>query len=239
MSLGTLRPRRFAPLFAAAAMCGLAAACPPAALASTGGTAAPVPDEPGDPNVRLSSKRVAYVGRALLIRGSADGAPGRSVRIEARDAAGTWLPVAAVETDRAGRFSTRWRPDAPGRFTMRAVVEGASRTSTGGADPRTSSTRSLTVYRLAMATWYGPGFYGKRTACGTTLTPDTLGVAHRRLACGSSVSIAYRGRTITVPVIDRGPYVRGIEWDLTSATAQRIGFRSTSLIGTIAVTPGR
>jgi rare lipoprotein A (peptidoglycan hydrolase) len=140
---------------------------------------------------------------------------------------------------RDGRFSVRWKPGAPGRFTLRAVVGGASGASTGGTDTRTSATRSLTVYRLAMATWYGPGFYGNRTACGVTLTPQTLGVAHRRLPCGTRVEIAYRGRATIVPVIDRGPYARGIDWDLTYATAQQLGFRTTSRVGAVAIDPGR
>ncbi|HLX34064.1 MAG TPA: septal ring lytic transglycosylase RlpA family protein [Candidatus Limnocylindrales bacterium] len=63
--------------------------------------------------------------------------------------------------------------------------------------------------------WYGPGFYGNRTACGETLTATLLGVANRTLPCGTLVTFRWAGRTITVPVVDRGPYVSGREWDLT------------------------
>ena len=65
--------------------------------------------------------------------------------------------------------------------------------------------------------WYGPGFYGKRTACGQTMTESLKGVAHRTLACGTLVTFKNpaNGKTITVPVVDRGPYVAGREWDLT------------------------
>jgi rare lipoprotein A len=147
--------------------------------------------------------------------------------------------VATVEAERDGSFAARWRPRAPGRFVLRAVVDDASSAGTGGTDTRTSATRPLTVYRLAMATWYGPGFYGNRTACGVRLTRETLGVAHRTLRCGTQVELAYRGRTITVPVIDRGPYVRGVNWDLTSATAQQLGFSTTSRVGAVAIDPAR
>lgn len=68
--------------------------------------------------------------------------------------------------------------------------------------------------------WYGPGFYGKRTACGKAYTKEILGVAHKSLPCGTMVTFKYRGkdgqlRVLTVPVIDRGPYVAGRQWDLS------------------------
>jgi rare lipoprotein A len=90
-------------------------------------------------------------------------------------------------------------------------------------------------YRAARATWYGPGFFGHRTACGTVLTHQTLGVAHRRLPCGTKVALEYRGRTIVVPVIDRGPYSHGIDFDLTYATARRLGMAQTSSVRAAAL----
>jgi hypothetical protein len=68
--------------------------------------------------------------------------------------------------------------------------------------------------------FYGPGFYGKRTACGYALTTTLQGVAHRTLPCGTKVTFrnSANGRTITVPVVDRGPYVSGRQWDLTGGT---------------------
>jgi hypothetical protein len=63
--------------------------------------------------------------------------------------------------------------------------------------------------------WYGPRFYGHGTACGPTLTKTLVGVAHRTLPCGTKVTFRYKGRTLTVPVVDRGPYVAGRTWDLT------------------------
>ena len=67
--------------------------------------------------------------------------------------------------------------------------------------------------------FYGPGFYGKRTACGQAYTTTIMGVAHRSLPCGTLVTFRNpaNGRTITVPVIDRGPYVAGRDWDLSGA----------------------
>ena len=77
----------------------------------------------------------------------------------------------------------------------------------------------MTVYRPAVASWYGPGFYGRRTACRLKLTRSLLGVAHKKLPCGTEVALLYRGESITVPVVDRGPFIRGRSWDLT-ATAR-------------------
>lgn len=67
--------------------------------------------------------------------------------------------------------------------------------------------------------WYGPGFYGKRTACGLAMTKTLIGVAHRSLPCGTQVVFRYAGRTLVVPVVDRGPYVAGRQWDLTAGAA--------------------
>jgi rare lipoprotein A (peptidoglycan hydrolase) len=72
--------------------------------------------------------------------------------------------------------------------------------------------------------WYGPGFYGNRTACGKTLTTTLLGVAHKTLPCGTMVSFRNpaNGRVVTVPVVDRGPYVAGRQWDLTAGACKAI-----------------
>ncbi|MGD9735707.1 MAG: septal ring lytic transglycosylase RlpA family protein [Solirubrobacterales bacterium] len=83
--------------------------------------------------------------------------------------------------------------------------------------------------RYAGASWYGPGLWGRSTACGVTLRPTTIGVAHKRLPCGTMVRFVYEGHTITAPVIDRGPYVKGRAWDLTAAASEAIGFESAGV----------
>lgn len=85
-------------------------------------------------------------------------------------------------------------------------------------------------FRIFKATWYGPGLYGNRTACGQRLTRTLQGVAHKRLRCGTRVALRYRGRTVVVPVVDRGPFARGVEYDLTYATAKRLGMTQTSRV---------
>ncbi|HET8568723.1 MAG TPA: septal ring lytic transglycosylase RlpA family protein [Candidatus Limnocylindria bacterium] len=71
---------------------------------------------------------------------------------------------------------------------------------------------------FVIASWYGPGFYGNRTACGQLYTPEIMGVAHKTLPCGTLVEIAFRDRAVVVPVIDRGPFIPGRELDLSNAT---------------------
>ncbi len=85
----------------------------------------------------------------------------------------------------------------------------------------------MTVYVPRIASWYGPGFYGRKMACGGRLQPGTVGVAHKTLPCGTKVTLHNKGRTLNVKVIDRGPYVGGRYYDLTAATKQKLGFGST------------
>ena len=66
--------------------------------------------------------------------------------------------------------------------------------------------------------------YGLGLACGGVLGRNQLGVAHKTAPCGTLITFTYGGRSITVPVIDRGPYIAGREWDLTGATAAALGF---------------
>ena len=73
--------------------------------------------------------------------------------------------------------------------------------------------------------WYGPGFYGKRTACGLAYTQTIVGVAHRTLPCGTKVSFKNpaNGRIVTTTVIDRGPYVSGRDWDMSAGLCAALG----------------
>ncbi len=117
--------------------------------------------------------------------------------------------------------------------TVCALAAGGASTAlaaTGGTvSPGNARARALPRVRPkgAIATWFGPGFYGQHTACGQLLTPATVGVAHRTLPCGTLVSVRYRGRRLTLPVIDRGPYGSGAEWDLTSEAARALGIAET------------
>ena len=77
---------------------------------------------------------------------------------------------------------------------------------------------------------YGPGLYGNEMACGGKLTKSTFGVAHKSLPCGTKVAIAHGGRIVIAPVVDRGPFVKGVEYDLTAHAAEAVRMSSTSEI---------
>jgi rare lipoprotein A len=103
--------------------------------------------------------------------------------------------------------------------------------SAGGASapsvPPTSAPSTAKV-PTGIATWFGPGFYGKRTACGQKLTPGVIGVANRTLPCGTLVKVTYSSHTLTIPVLDRGPYSHiGADWDLTAGAAHALGISDT------------
>jgi rare lipoprotein A (peptidoglycan hydrolase) len=115
------------------------------------------------------------------------------------------------------------------------ALTGSALADTGGVSSPPSGARpasSPTVRKAALATWFGPGFYGQRTACGQTLTPAVVGVANRTLPCGTLVKVSYKGRRLILPVIDRGPYAHnGADWDLTTEAAHALGMEDTARIG--------
>jgi rare lipoprotein A (peptidoglycan hydrolase) len=57
-----------------------------------------------------------------------------------------------------------------------------------------------------------------------------MGVAHRSLPCGTVVKLAHRRRQIVTTVIDRGPFVSGVDWDLTNGVRRALGFNGAGSI---------
>lgn len=120
-----------------------------------------------------------------------------------------------------------------GPITARAVrrfQRQAGLAADGRVGPATKE--ALVDRRMAvrMATWYGPGLFGNRTACGQRLTRSLHGVAHRRLPCGTAVTLYYAGRFTTAKVVDRGPFRTRATFDLTAATARSLGLRTTTRV---------
>src|SRR6185503_12034672 len=157
-------------------------------------------------------------------------AAGRTVTIERFDApTQAWTAVASTTVNADGSYLARWRTKAAGLFRVRAVLQSGSAASAASASPELA----ISVHRPAIATWYGPGFYGRKTACGIKMSRTLLGVAHKKLPCGTQVAVLYKGRRITVPVVDRGPFRHGTSYDLTVATAQALRFEHTDRLGAI------
>jgi rare lipoprotein A (peptidoglycan hydrolase) len=113
-----------------------------------------------------------------------------------------------------------------GAITGGASLPAAEGSQPGAGEAHAAAGVAFAPTRWAGATWYGPGLYGRQTACGQTLMPGTIGVAHRSLPCGATVKFSYRGRSIVTQVIDRGPYSQGNAWDLTLAAARALHFEA-------------
>jgi rare lipoprotein A (peptidoglycan hydrolase) len=119
-----------------------------------------------------------------------------------------------------------------GRLTKVAVKQLQRRrrlTADGRVGPATTRALALS-WGVRTATYYGPGLYGNRTACGQTLRHRTRGVAHRSLPCGASVPVYRNGLIAIFPVIDRGPHTPGVQLDLTHAAARKLGMSTTSVV---------
>jgi rare lipoprotein A len=233
-----------------AALCGIALAVPATALAEDAPTAVPATggmtfSDPSAPTVfadgsTLTAPLGLLVGDAVAVHGTVAGSkPGDAVAVQQLDTTAGWVTKADATVAADGTYDATWKADRAGKTTVRALLAGPA-TATTRAVSATSTTaegRAITLYRRARVTWYGPGFYGRKTACGAKLKRATLGVAHKTLPCGTLVDLYYNGATITVPVIDRGPFRRGTSYDLTAATAKAIGVTATATIGAVRSTP--
>jgi rare lipoprotein A len=146
---------------------------------------------------------------------------GRHVELQRRVRHG-WRTIAHSFTGARGRFRLRYTPHRLLTERVRVLFVGDP------ADARIGhNVGTLRVYRLAGASWYGGG---GGLACGGQLTSSTMGVANKTLPCGTLVTLRYGGHTVRVPVIDRGPYVAGRDFDLTEATKRALGFEGVGQV---------
>ncbi len=190
----------------------------------------------------------------LTITGQAPaGHAGEEIAIQTTKLSGSrWTRVATAAIAQNGSFTTTWTPVSSAQLRMRAMLtpQGSTGQGASSGDAAQASvsaaaastvfaTQALTIpiFRNAVATIFGPGLWGRHTACGQRLSRALLGVASRTLKCGTLVALDYRGHELTVPVVDRGPYSAGVTWDLTRATATALGISETSTVGTLTPAP--
>jgi rare lipoprotein A len=173
--------------------------------------------------LRVSSTNLNVLdGQPASVAGALrPGLAGRMVTLQAFGRDG-WGTVARALTGTGGRFSLRFLARHTG--SQRVRLRFAGDTFHLGSGRRLGR---LNVYRAVEASWYGGG---GGLACGGSLTTTTMGVANRTLPCGTLVTLRYNGRTVRVPVIDRGPYVGSREFDLTEATKLALGFGDTGTV---------
>ena len=170
--------------------------------------------------ISIASRESAILLQSLRFTGTVPAtAAGQVIAIQRRghETGGAWVNTAHATAKPNGSFVIVWHANHIGRFQFRAVIGAGTAARAAAASPSVTAI----VYRPAIATWYS--LNGSSTACAETLRPSTLGVANRTLPCGTMVSLYYQGRTIVVPVIDRGPYANHADWDLTEATAKKLG----------------
>lgn len=206
---------------AVTAVTGLTAAADGTSLASGEATAAGKVRS----TVKLRVDRHVKAGKKVRIRGRVRPGGRRKVIVKVDR-----KRVKVVRAGPYGFFRAGWRTRKAGEYKLSVRV-----VPNGRAYGKRSRARRVNVYRSAAASYYGPGLYGNRTACGGTLTPSTVGVANKSLPCGVKLTLRYRGRSVRVRVIDRGPYAGDREFDLTERTKRRLGFPST---GTVLTTKG-
>jgi len=197
----------------------------PATNAATPPGAALIPPSQPQP-VAVAAKLVASTGaidalggRRLELRGELlPRRAGRLVRLQSL-ARGHWRTLAVARTRASGRYVVHYLPAATHSRTVRFRFRGDSRNaavSTAG--------RRLVLLEPAVASWYEDG---GNTACGFHAAD---GIANKELPCGTKVTIAYHGRTVTAVVDDRGPFVAGREFDLNQSTAAALGFNGVDTV---------
>lgn len=213
-----------ATLVALAAACGAASAAAVGSTPASGGSA--TSGGSGFVVQPVTAPKGAFAGKSTQLHGHLANATG-TISITAKRGKADWLPIGTAEADKDGDFTFKWTPPKAGRYSFRFAPPGVT---TAAAE---DSQGSVSVYRRQKATWYGPGFYGGKTACGQTLTKRTLGTAHKTLPCGTRVEFFLRGKSIILPVIDRGPFANGATWDLTLAAMRRLGSNSTEVLGAL------
>jgi rare lipoprotein A len=161
----------------------------------------------------LDNSRSSVTG--TLLAGAHTGISDQFVALQVLGRRG-WHTLARARTGARGRFRLSYTPRRLGSQWLRLRFA-------GNASERPSHRRlgQLNVYRVTEASWYGGG---GSLACGGALTSSTMGVANKTLPCGTLVTLRYGDHMVRVPVVDRGPYVEGREFDLTEATKDALGF---------------
>ncbi|WP_245927570.1 septal ring lytic transglycosylase RlpA family protein [Aphanothece hegewaldii] len=108
--------------------------------------------------------------------------------------------------------------------------------------PQTAQTKSRVAARKqGMASWYGPGFHGRRTANGESFNQHGMTAAHRTLPIGTRVKVTNlnNGRSVVVRINDRGPFSGGRIIDLSKGAARLIGVMQSGVAPVLLEVLGR
>jgi rare lipoprotein A len=88
-----------------------------------------------------------------------------------------------------------------------------------------------------LASWYGPGFHGRRTASGEVFNENALTAAHPSLPFGTRIRVYNQtsGNSVVVRINDRGPHVRGRIIDLSRASARALGIGGAARVKLVSL----
>src|SRR5215210_8088553 len=116
------------------------------------------------------------------------------------------------------------RPSSPLAITAVALA-----CTLGAVSPPAEETRPI---QTGAASWYGPGFHGKRTANGERFKTYVLTAAHKTLPFGTQLRVTNErtGKSVVVRINDRGPYAHGRVIDLSKAAAQAVGIEGVGQV---------
>ncbi|MGH8653549.1 MAG: septal ring lytic transglycosylase RlpA family protein [Gammaproteobacteria bacterium] len=116
-------------------------------------------------------------------------------------------------------------------MSLLAVLVMQGCTSQAEVDRSAKTKKQPAFEQLGRASWYGPGFHGKRTANGEIYDQNKLTAAHRSLPLGTEVEVPHvkNGKSVELRVNDRGPYVGGRVIDLSRAAAIELGIKEQGL----------
>ncbi|HMO30263.1 septal ring lytic transglycosylase RlpA family protein [Enterovirga sp.] len=92
------------------------------------------------------------------------------------------------------------------------------------------------MINAGIASWYGPGFHGRKTASGERFDQNDLTAAHRTLPFGTRVRVVDEktGRSVIVRINDRGPFAHGRVIDLSKGAAQALGVNGLTRVKVVA-----
>lgn len=111
-------------------------------------------------------------------------------------------------------------------FSITSPAPSAARAApTEETQPSSLAGEALREFQRGHASWYGPGFHGRRTASGERFDMQDLTAAHRTLPFGTVVRVhsLVNGRDVDVRITDRGPYAGNRIIDLSRAAAEELG----------------
>ncbi len=101
----------------------------------------------------------------------------------------------------------------------------------------TAAAKGIYGQQVGKASWYGPGFHGKRTASGQTFDQNRLTAAHPRLPLGTRARVTnlHNGKAVEVTINDRGPHGGGRIIDLSRAAARQLAMSGTARVSIVTL----